>query len=322
MLFIFSLTAIGTPPVPVLVSPVEGTLTTCEDEEVHIDLSSGEDMDISTIVFRVDGDSWTLDNEELELADEILYFRPSGYYTYTTGTVNICLDPIADIHGAWSDEICWNFDVDLDPPVMSNESPTGMVTAFSFPISMDITDNMLPLDLASISVEIIAGGVTTTVTNADDFARWEAPTFSFSSADCGAPFADGQTVTVRLMVRDLPPATSDCAGNLLDTSWTFTLSETPCDRYPNPITPGIRDRVNDDVIFQFPNMRKTGADIEIYIYDLKGNEVALIDKRSVVGDWRWDGTDTNGDQLGQGTYIYLIRVDGETMCNGTITIAR
>jgi hypothetical protein len=123
------------------------------------------------------------------------------------------------------------------------------------------------------------------------------------------------------MVRDLPPITSDCAGNLLDTTFTFTLSETPCERYPNPITPGVSAGVNDEVIFQFPNMRKANSDIHIFIYDLKNNQVADIDQ-PLSGEWRWDGTDTADEQLTQGTYIYLIKMDDETVCTGTISIAR
>ena len=36
----------------------------------------------------------------------------------------------------------------------------------------------------------------------------------------------------------------------------------------------------------------------------------------------WDGTDRFGRPLPQGLYIYVIEVDGEVVCEGTITIAR
>ena len=328
LLFIFAVVDVPvlfamTPPVPVLLAPSEGVITTCEDEEVLIDLTSGSGIDMSTIVFWVNSDSFTLADDELELVNDTLYFRPSGYYTYSTGTVAICLDSIADTLGAWSSRVCWDFLVDLDAPVMSNESPTSppAVSAFAFDISMDIADSMLPIDSSSIVVQVITQAGTTTVDYSDAFVDWSNPTFSFPSNRCGATFSDGEDVTVRLMVRDLPPISSDCAGNLLDTTFSFTLSETPCERYPNPITPGISPGANDEAIFQFPNMRKANSDIHIFIYDLKNNQVADIHE-PVSGEWRWDGTDTAGEQLGQGTYVYLIKVDGETQCTGTISIAR
>ncbi len=315
--------AMATPPVPVLLTPSVDAITTCEDEEVHIDLTSGLDIDTTTIVFWVNNDSFTLADEELQLVNDTLYFRPSGFYTYQTGDVRICLSPIADTYGAWSIEYCWDFRVDLDAPVLSNPSPTSppAVSAFNFDIAMDITDGMLPVDSSTIVVQIIAGVETTTVNYATSYTSWSGPTFSFPIQATGATFADGQQVRVRLMVRDLPPSDSDCAGNLLDTFFVFTLSETPCERYPNPITPGTIDGVNDEVIFQFPNMRKTDSKTNIFIYDLKNNQVADID-HPTSGEWRWDGTDTAGEQLGQGTYIYLIKVDDETQCTGTISIAR
>ncbi|MCK5832878.1 hypothetical protein KAH81_04310 [bacterium] len=324
LLLIFAaLTASSTPPVPVMFAPAESVITTCEDEEVHIDLTSGSDIDISTIVFWVNSDSFTLDDDELQLVSDTLYFRPSGFYTYQTGNITVCLDSISDTIGVWSDEYCWDFFVDLEPPIMSNASPMSppSISAFNFDIEMDIADLLLPVDSTTIVVQIIAGDETTMVDYDESYVEWNNPTLSFDAQRTGAIFEDGQQVTVRLIVRDLPPVTSDCAGNLLDTSFTFTLAETPCDRSPNPITPGLQDNVNDEVIFQFPNMRKANSEIHVFIYDLKNNQVADIDQ-PISGEWRWDGLDTAGEQLGQGTYIYLIKVDDETQCSGTINIAR
>jgi gliding motility-associated-like protein len=83
----------------------------------------------------------------------------------------------------------------------------------------------------------------------------------------------------------------------------------------------MKDDINDEVIFKFPNMRKAGQEVHIFIYDLYNNQVADI-TAPVADDWRWDGTDTDRQQLGQGTYIYLVKVGDEVECTGTISIAR
>lgn len=314
------------PPVPILITPGNNDTTTCEDEEIHIDLSSaGGTIDETSIELCINADCFGVADAELELVRDTLYFRPSGLYTYETGLVIITLMPVSDTLGAVGDTATWQFFVDLIPPVMSSEVPVSppQVTATAFPISMNITDNMLPVDHDHIEVQIIHNGNSdTTVVEGDDpFVTWSDPTFSFSSAATGIAFSDGEWVTVRLLVRDLPPATSSCPGNLLDTTYTFQLAETPCNRGPNPITPGILDGKNDEVVFQFPNMRKAGIDVHILIYDLKNNMVADITQPE-GGEWRWNGSDTAGQSVAQGTYIYLIRVDDETVCNGTISVAR
>ncbi len=313
------------PPIPVLVTPGNGDTTTCEDEEIHIDLSSGSGIDEASIVLWINTDSFTVDDDELEFVRDTIYFRPSGLYTYTTGEVTIMLAAVYDTLGASSDTAVWHFYVDLEPPVMSNETPTSppLVSATIFPIAMDIVDNMLPIDYNNIEVQIINNNNadTTRVLGSDAFVSWAAPNFSFSSGASGVSFVDGEIVTVRLLVRDLPPATSSCQGNLLDTLFFFQIAETPCQRGPNPITPGVSLGKNDDVTFQFPNMRKAGIDVHIFIYDLRNNLVTEMTE-PVASEWRWDGKDQGGEFAPQGTYIYIIRVDDETVCNGTINIAR
>ncbi len=314
------------PPVAVLITPGNNDTTTCEDEEIHIDLTSaGGTIDASSIELCINADCFRIDDPELELVRDTLYFRPSGLYTYSTGLVIITLMPVSDTLGAVGDTSTWQFFVDLIPPVMSNASPVSppQITATSFIISMDITDNMLPVDHENLQIQIIHNGNrdTSVVSGSAAYVSWSDPTFSFNSAATGIAFNDGEWVTVRLLVRDFPPQTSSCPGNLLDTTFTFQLAETPCRRGPNPITPGILDGKNDEVIFQFPNMRKTGIDVHILIYDLRNNMVADITE-SQGGEWRWNGRDTAGQSVAQGTYIYLVRVDDETVCNGTISVAR
>jgi len=41
-----------------------------------------------------------------------------------------------------------------------------------------------------------------------------------------------------------------------------------------------------------------------------------------VASRRWDGTDPQGSPLAPGLYIYVIIVDGEVVCSGTVVLAR
>jgi len=315
------------PPVAELITPGDGDTTTCEDEEIWIDLTSGDAIDTMSIILRINADSFFITDPELELVRDTLYFRPSGLYTYTTGEVTIWLGPVSDTLGAIGGSAIWHFYVDLIPPVMSNESPTSppLISSSIFTVAMDIADNMLPIDYDGIEIQLINNdnADTTIVLGTDSYVTWADPNFSFPIAATGINFNDGEVVTVRLLVRDLPPdpVTYPCPGNLLDTSFTFQLTDTPCKRGPNPVTPGVSPGKNDEVIFEFPNMRKADIDVHILIYDLKNNMVADITEAR-GGEWRWDGNDTAGELLPQGTYIYLLRVDDETVCNGTISIAR
>ncbi len=95
-----------------------------------------------------------------------------------------------------------------------------------------------------------------------------------------------------------------------------------CIFFPNPFTPNS-DGMNDYVQFDFMSLSFLPANI--YIYDVHSVLVRQISvpagadaKRSA----RWDGLDNNGKPLPQGLYIYVIEVDGEIVCKGTVTIAR
>jgi gliding motility-associated-like protein len=102
--------------------------------------------------------------------------------------------------------------------------------------------------------------------------------------------------------------------------FTATLHE--CERFPNPFTPN-GDGVNDYVQFFYPDFELKAGDIYIYnVSDKKVRELHIPAKQGVKELARWDGTDKNGKLLPQGVYLYVIKVEGEVMCEGTVTIAR
>ena len=85
----------------------------------------------------------------------------------------------------------------------------------------------------------------------------------------------------------------------------------------NPFTPN-NDGFNDYVFFEFPEMFLKPS--EVLIFDLYGKKVRTI--RSNGDEYRWYGSDDNGQELLPGVYIYIIRADGKSEHNGTLTLIR
>ena len=72
--------------------------------------------------------------------------------------------------------------------------------------------------------------------------------------------------------------------------------------------------------FEFSGIRNTLKNIEVLIYDRIERLVRTV-KESAEG-FIWDGMDENGDPVPQGVYIYVVIVDGDAVCSGTISVAK
>ncbi len=130
-------------------------------------------------------------------------------------------------------------------------------------------------------------------------------------------------VTVKVFASDNPDSFSGyyCAANSDTLDWSFRIGATPCERTTNPITPEPMDTYNDFTTFKFPNIRSGHLEKKIFVYDRFNHLVRTIESPT-SGEWRWDGKDDDGKVVPQGVYIYFITVDGEPVCNGTISVVR
>lgn len=91
---------------------------------------------------------------------------------------------------------------------------------------------------------------------------------------------------------------------------------------PNPFTPND-DLINDYCQFTFPSLYYAKG--TIYIFDLHSVLVRTIEidaGLSAKEAAQWDGRDENNRSLPQGLYLYVIEVDDEIVCDGTVVIAR
>ena len=119
--------------------------------------------------------------------------------------------------------------------------------------------------------------------------------------------------------------TDYCEDNVFDTSFVFFIEpEVGCRVHPNPFTPD-GDGINEITVFDYPGMFSKSGKLEVF--DIRGvkvyeGEIGPVSGFDDVASRRWDGTDTQGSPLAPGLYMYVIIVDGEVVCSGTVVLAR
>ncbi len=88
-----------------------------------------------------------------------------------------------------------------------------------------------------------------------------------------------------------------------------------CDAHPNPFTPN-GDGIYDSAVFEHPGQ---GTDeVTLQIFDLENRLVDEIEGTKP----RWDGKDQGGNPMPKGVYLYILLMDGDRICHGTIYLAR
>ncbi len=210
----------------------------------------------------------------------------------------------------WGEDTCAvSLCPDVSPPEIIPIDTLSQCFYYDYSLKYFLQDTGAGLDYSSISV------------TEDDSAISYSLTADTISINGGEEIRPGDTVTICISVSD---ANTICPPN--DTMQCWIISRCPntygCARMPNPFTPNY-DMVNDYVQFTFPDMEfQMGI---INIYDLHNVLMRKIDVPIGEGAKelaRWNGKDKSGKNLPQGLYLYTIEVNGEIVCNGTVTIAR
>ena len=87
---------------------------------------------------------------------------------------------------------------------------------------------------------------------------------------------------------------------------------------PDPFTPN-GDGFNDYVEFSFSE--HYNREPVIQIFSLRGEKICELD--GLTGNaYRWNGKDSNGNDVEPGVYIYILRLEDNQTSNGTITLIR
>lgn len=304
-----------------LLVPYDSAYTSCPRQEIDIWLFDENGVDTSTVSLTLNGVSYSITSDELSYYPEesLLVFMPSSNLPYGENVVT--LEPVADTIGNFSPGDTWSFFVDTRPPTMSNNLPAqgAVIDALHPIISFSIADELSGLVDSSIVVTV--KGRSFSIGDYGVSFDEVSGTVVINTQEAGLSFRDGEFVTIDVFAYDAVDPLF-CPPNELHTGWSFQMSLIPCRESPNPITPN-NDGINDYASFKFPNMRQKLTSTRIYIYDIRGKLVRTIEASDVVGDdWLWDGRDESNRLCRQGLYLYVIEVDGEKVCNGTISIAR
>ena len=307
-------------PIVYPISPTDSSVSSCDPETVKIYIHDGDGVDASTIIIVVNGDTFDISDEELTYSNDTLYFVPSTPFS-DGEEISVSVVSAADMLGNnIAEPMNYVFFMDYSPPVLVLSAPadSSLVVDNQQDIVIDITD--APAGVDSSSVIVVIDGNTIEHDNLVWSRIPDGYEIRYIPENNDVVFED--TIAVEVSAYD---EIYYCDDNFADTIWTFVvLPEVKCDASPKPITPN-NDGYNDRVVFKYPEMFTDDA--ELVIYDVQSREVY---RRSIThselgmsgGTNEWDGTDSNGNVLPQGVYIYVILVDGEVVCNGTVAVMR
>jgi hypothetical protein len=104
----------------------------------------------------------------------------------------------------------------------------------------------------------------------------------------------------------------DNYNNSTETTLTFHVNEKISEKienlrnYPNPFT--------EDTWFAFDhNMGDSDMDIQIYIFDMAGHMIRILESRQFAGGFaiepiHWDGKNANGEKVSAGIYVYKVMI--------------
>ena len=301
--------------------PFDSAFSACDPESIVLTISDPDGVVDSTILIEVDGNYYTIDSPEVDWCEPTLIFRP--FAGFSDGeTVNICIDSVVDIYGnSIASPQCWEFYIDRTSPNIEIIAPdtTVAVRNYTQNIIFDLNDFGSGIDESTLQFYLNSSEQTINLVLTGDSENINC---RFNTHDILVQFAPGETISVRISVCDSPDF---CGPNCSQLDFTFiTVPEAACYIHPNPFTPD-GDNINDFAVFDYPSMFAKTAVLKIY--NLRGIEVfsqniGPVDDFSQQMQRQWNGVDNNGNPVSNGIYMYVILVNGEVVCNGTVVVAR
>ncbi len=310
----------GQGPQVEIIEPLPFTVTTNSCQPIILRIWDDEaGVDPSTIVLRVEGSDYTVDGVELIYSGDTLYFIPQPGHCFADGeSVSVELVSALDnagngFQGHWA----WKFFVDLTPPYVEGTDPIDgqIILDDQYDVVFDLADMWRRVDSSSVELELF----DRTLHWGDAGLLWdpELEVLRFIPENASPPFhfPNGDTVCAILTCADIPPDYGEPNYMRNDTVMCFVYAITACDCRPTLLTPN-GDGINDVAYFEYPDMIY-GNGI-IHIYDTEGEEIYT----SPPGATTWDCRSSTGAIVRGGLYIYMIEVNGETVCSGTVTVIR
>jgi len=313
----FPINVIFSAPTGSLITPQNGDVTACEDQQIVFALADSHGISPDGIVLEVESVRYTAGiDPELIFAGEILTFTPSTDWTHNQA-VDVSLLEFYNIYGVPNlDTIDLTFYVDLLPPDVQPLAPQpGQLVMENDPIMVfRLSDLPAGLDLSTLQITYY--GHDFDFSDIDWTPETNGGIVTIDPARAGLEFNWGDTVEIEVYICDEPDL---CEPNCTTAVWRFYIEpKTVCNAVPNPFTPD-GDGINDVVVFDYPHSFTEKAVLRIY--NTRNIEVF---KKTIQpdGNRSWSGIDDHGEKIRPGLYLYIIESAGRAVCSGTILIIR
>ncbi|MBM3214278.1 hypothetical protein FJZ36_05130 [Candidatus Poribacteria bacterium] len=286
---------------------------------------NGVDVDSFTIeVRRQDEASFTsVPRDQITVNPipiETTSFRYRPIFYIGTYILRITVKDLAGLHASDNGNPYVDFvfsvdeNPDLDPPKLALAASAGPVhdgdvldySPKQFSISM--TDSHA-LDLSTLNIALVPSG---------------QERIPFTAADFAIEFDRTQPDRARVLLpADLPNGSYDLYVDIADTSTNvaslgpdpktpvrFTIDEPV--RLIGTVLPAPNP-IRDDTYFTY-SLNQPANDVSIRIYSVSGRLVRIIESASArrgYNETYWDGRDSGGKRLANGTYFFRMRVESE-----------
>jgi len=316
-------------PVARLVHPDPNTYSACEDQQIIIEIISEAPMDTTTMQLEIDTVIHTIYEDELYWDTDsnwLVWSPPVGWWQHGN-RANVILDRAEDVLGQNYANYPLAFDFWLDfeepladflnPPMGANQWVRDRATNIVIRIDEDLSG----LDVNSVGFWIDDDpiGLPPATLIEIEPGRWD---LTYNPEIAGNLYTPGDTIVVTFRACDSPDYCDPNCGTYAD---SFIVEpEVACLVFPNPFTPN-GDDINRFAVFNFPHMFTTPG--ELVIFNVRNREVfrdeigPVIDATELF-QRKWDGVDSDGNLLPEGLYLYVIKQEGQIICNGTVILAR
>ncbi|MCK5833242.1 hypothetical protein KAH81_06175 [bacterium] len=209
-------------PAGTIVHPTDGIITSCDPQDIVISIFDSNGVDGYSIVFEVNGLSYTADDPELDWSEPSLTFDGgSGFFTHGSTVVCSLLAASDVLSNPLETLLGWSFIVDYQPPVLISVSPTpGVPVDDRSPlITLILEDTPAGIDYNSASLDVEGYGVIDLLIPA---LYWHGDTLLFDPDSLGILWTGGDSIELCLGIADLPDTVAPyCDAN--DTTYCRTI---------------------------------------------------------------------------------------------------
>ena len=316
-------------PVAFLVLPERDSYSACEDQEIIIHIESEVTMDSTTFELEIDSVTHTISEDWLwwDPDSNNLHWTPDAGWWQSGNEANVCLTRAESRIGQniANAPFCFDFWLDFDPPVITYLTPqmglSQMIRDVTPRITATIAEPLSGLETDSVHLWLNGQeyGFPPAILNSEGGGDWS---LIFDPIAAGIQFNTGDTIEIMLKACDTPDY---CDANCYTAIDSFIIEPLiSCRVVPNPFTPN-GDEINDITAFDFPHMFTEPG--HLLIYDIRNRlvfdrKIEPVTDASDLLSRSWAGRDNNGQLLAEGLYLYVIKQDGNVICNGTVVLAR